>query len=63
MTNIEKLAMDICRMKNRRKIMKALPLFLEVRIQHGGDGENEPSVFVGDIAISTEPTELLKHAG
>lgn len=31
MTNIEKLAQDICNMKNRDKILQALPEFLFMR--------------------------------
>lgn len=31
MTNIERLAQDICNMKNRDKILQALPLFLSKR--------------------------------
>lgn len=31
MTNIEKLAQDICNMKNRDRILQALPAFLATR--------------------------------
>ena len=31
MTNIEKLALDICRLNHRDKIMQTLPLFLTKR--------------------------------
>lgn len=40
MTNIEQLALDICRMKHRDKIMQALPLFLTKR-DNAEDKEEE----------------------
>ena len=62
-TNIELLAEDIMKMKHRRKILSVLPLFLEVRIQHSGDGAQEPAVLSGDVAAFPNPASLLQHAG
>lgn len=38
MTNIEALALDICRMKHRDKIMQTLPLILSARYEMEQDG-------------------------
>ena len=63
MTNIEKLARDLYAMKHRDKIIKALPSILEIRIQHGRDGEDETSILVGDISTIANKSESFKHAG
>ena len=63
MTNIESLALEISRMKHRRKIMCALPMFLEVRIKHSGNSEEESLILKGDVAVFPDPAHALQHVG
>lgn len=63
MTNLESLALEISRMKHRRKIMCALPMFLEVRVQHGSDSKEEALILKGDVAVFPNPSHALQHIG